>query len=167
MVKRRSSVKGDFKLRKILRNLPENVESDVKPAMQKAANMVLELQRELIPRDTGAAAAALEAFVSKSGLDAQIGIRGRRNSNKFFYLKFVEYGTKGHKGVLRADGRKRSTKNQTNGSVWFGKYPDIPARPAHPFLRPSFDMNRTKIIATIKAAIDSTLKKAAGMPDDE
>lgn len=158
---RKSSIRGDFKLRRTLRNIHKTMDNQLKPAMQRAADQVLETQRALIPKDTGASAAALEAFVSKSGLDAQIGIRGKKDNNDFFYLKFIEYGTKGYKGGKRAGNRNRSDKNKSDGESFFGKYPDIPARPAHPFLRPSFDLNRTDIISIIKRAIDQTLKRAS------
>lgn len=136
---RRSSVQGDFKLRGLLRRIGNQMESDLRPAMVQAAELVLTTQQHLIPRDTGEAEHALEAFVSKSGLDAQIGIRGKKDNRKFFYGRFLEFGTKAY---TRGD----ST---------------VAARPAHPWLRPSYDMNREQIIDLISKAISSTLRKAA------
>lgn len=136
---RRSSVQGDFKLRGLLRRIGNQIESDLRPAMVEAANLVLATQQELIPRDTGKAEGALKAFVSKSGLDAQIGIRGKKDNRRFFYGKFLEYGT------------KQYAMGDTT----------VAARPAHPWLRPSYDMNRDEIIDLITKAIASTLKKAA------
>ncbi|NVL30694.1 SDR family NAD(P)-dependent oxidoreductase, partial [Pseudomonas syringae pv. actinidiae] len=71
---RRSRMSGDFKLRRTLRNIHQNVDNELRPAMQEAANKILATMKSTIPRDTGEAAGALKAFVSKSGLDAQIGI---------------------------------------------------------------------------------------------
>lgn len=136
---RRSSLQGNFKLRGLLRRIGNQMESDLRPAMVEAANLVLATQQNLIPRDTGDAEGALEAFVSKSGLDAQIGIRGKKDNRRFFYGRFLEYGTKQY---TRGDGT-------------------VAARPAHPWLRPSYDMNREQIIDLITKAIASTLKKAA------
>lgn len=177
---RRSRV-GDFKLRRLLRNINQTVDNEVRPAMEAAANIVLQKQRELISVDTGAGRDALTAFVSKSGLDAQIGIRGVRNAQRFFYLRFIEYGTKGYSGSMyqKADGktknrdttllngkrnalRRRPVENKSDGTHFFGYYPDIPARPAHPFIRPSYSLNRDEIVGLIRAAIASTLAKAAG-----
>nr|WP_275589550.1 HK97 gp10 family phage protein [Pseudomonas sp. KSR10] len=132
------------------------MESDLRPAMQQSADLVLETQRALIPRDTGASWWALTAFVSKSGLNAQIGIRGKENNKRFFYLRFVEYGTKGGPGKAGAE-----PTNKADGENFFGYAPDIPARPAHPWLRPSIDMNRDEIRVIISRAISSTLKRAA------
>ena len=185
MAVRRSRMSGDFKLRRTLRNIHATMENELRPTMQKCADRILGTMQQLIPKDTGEAAAALKAFVSKSGLDAQIGIRGKRDNQRFFYLRFIEYGTKGYNGTLyrRADrnsigghtnnrdkskmgGRRnalraRDTKNKSDGATFYGKYPDIPARPAHPWLRPAMDVNREFVIAEIEAAISRTLIKAS------
>lgn len=153
---RRSRIKGDFKLRGVLRRIGNQMESDLRPAMQKAADLVLATQQQLIPKDTGESAAALEAFVSKSGLDAQIGIRGKKNNQRFFFLRFIEYGTKGRKGRVGRD-----PENKSDGQNFFGYAPDIPPLPAHPWLRPSYHLNRVAIRQILSEAIASTLEKAA------
>lgn len=157
---RRSRIQGDFKLRGVLRRIGNQMESDLRPAMQKAADLVLETQRQLIPKDTGESAAALEAFVSKSGLDAQIGIRGKKKSRRLFFLRFIEYGTKGTQGKAG-----KNPENKSDGSTFFGYAPDIPARPAHPFIRPSYDLNKDEIRKLLSEAIASTLDKAARSAD--
>ncbi len=166
---RRSRILGDFKLRRTLRNIHKTMDNQLKPAMQQAADLVLGDMRQLIPKDTGAAANALEAFVAKSGLDAQIGIRGKKKQREFYYLRFVEYGTKGTQGKKRngslnrrgQNNRMRRDTNKSDGESFFGKYPDIPALPARPFMGPAMDMNRDEIITIIRGAIDATLKRAA------
>lgn len=165
MARARSSIQGDFKLRRLLQRVGRLGESDLPPALEKAADLVLETQKQLIPRDTGAAADVLEARITPanqiSGLDARIGIIGKPNNRKFFHMRFVEYGTKGLRGDKRQSGRNRRSTNKSDGTHFFGKYPDIPARPAQPWLRPSIDMNRDRIRQIIREAIDSTLEKAA------
>jgi HK97 gp10 family phage protein len=185
MAARRSRMSGDFKLRRTLRNIHATMDNELVPAMQESADQILATMRQLVPRDTGAAASALKAFVSKSGLDAQIGIRGKKDMRRFFYLRFLEYGTKGYSGTLyhRADANavsgqhttnrdrsklkgkdrlgRRDTKNKSDGTTFYGKYPDIPARPAHPWLRPAMDVNREFVLANIRAAVARTLSKAS------
>jgi len=158
---RRSSIRGDIRLRRTLRNIHKTMDNELKPEMEKAANRILETQRQLMPKDTGAAAAALTVYVSPSGLDAQIGIRGKRANGRFFYLRFIEYGTKGYIGGKRAGERNRRATNKSDGTHFFGKYPDIPARPAHPWLRPSMQVNRDYVMADIEAAVRRTLRKAS------
>jgi HK97 gp10 family phage protein len=160
-MKRRSSIRGDIRLRRTLRNIHRTMDNELRPEMEKAANRILETQRQLMPKDTGAAAAALRVYVSPSGLDAQIGIRGKRDNRKFFYLRFIEYGTKGYMGGKRAGDRNRRVSNKTDGTHFFGKYPDIPARPAHPWLRPSMQVNREYVMADIETAVRRTLRKAS------
>lgn len=162
MAGRRSRMTGDFKLRKTLRNIHTRLDNELKPAMQEAADKVLATMKELIPKDTGEGAAALTAFVSKSGLDAQIGLRGRKLNKRFYYLRFLEYGTKGYtEGKKRSGGRNKRITNKADGQSFFGKYPDIPARPAHPWLRPAYDVNKEFVLASIRHAVSNTLKRAA------
>lgn len=186
MAARRSRMLGDFKLRKTLRNIHATMDNELRPVMLEAAHQILATQRKLIPHDTGAGAAALSVFVSKSGLNAEIGLRGKRMYMRYFYLRFLEYGTKGYSGTLYRRGdrnavggqhtnnrdrsklsgrrnaiRARDTKNKSDGATFYGKYPDIPARPAHPWLRPSKDVNREFVLANIRAAVASTLRKAS------
>ncbi|MBF8646874.1 HK97-gp10 family putative phage morphogenesis protein [Pseudomonas pudica] len=183
---RRSSIRGDIRLRRTLRNIHKTMDNELQPAMAKAAARVLATQQQLIPKDTGAASAALQVYVNPSGLDAQVGIRGKRDNRRFFYLRFLEYGTKGYSGSMyqRADRnavggvhtnnrdksklkgrrnafRQRDTKNKSDGQNFFGKYPDIPARPAHPWLRPSLDVNREYVMADLEEAVRRTLRKAS------
>lgn len=158
---RRSRIKGDFKLRGVLRRIAQLEQSDLPPSMAQAADLVLATQQALMPRDTGAAADALEVRISANGLDARIGIIGKKNNREFYYVKFLEYGTKGYSGDKRAGGRKRRKTNKSDGANFFGNYPDIPARPAHPWLRPSIDTNRDDIRVIIREAIDRILARAA------
>lgn len=158
---RRSSIRGDIRLRRTLRNIHKTMDNELQPAMLQAANRILETQRQLIPKDTGAAAAALRVYVSPSGLDAQIGIRGKRDNRRYFYLRFIEYGTKGYTGGKGASSRNRRETNKSDGENFFGKHPDIPARPAHPWLRPSMQVNREYLMADIEAAVRRTLRKAS------
>lgn len=157
----RSSIRGDIRLRRTLRNINKTMDNELKPAMKKAAGRILATQQQLIPKDTGEAAAALKMYVSPSGLDAQVGIRGKRDNRKFFYLRFIEYGTKGYIGGKRSGNRNRRATNKSDGEHFFGNYPDIPARPAHPWLRPSMDVNREYVMADIEAAVRRTLRKAS------
>lgn len=191
MAVRRSRMSGDFKLRRTLRNIHKTIDNELAVVMKESAERILSTMQQLIPKDTGAARNALKIFVTKSGLNAEIGIRGKRDNRRFFYLRFLEYGTKGYSGTIyrRADrdaiggqhtnnrdksklsGRRnalraRDTKNKSDGTNFFGKYPDIPARPAHPWLRPAKDVNREFVLANIRAAVARTLDRASAGATD-
>ncbi|POF89366.1 HK97-gp10 family putative phage morphogenesis protein [Pseudomonas putida] len=158
---RRSRLRGDFKLRRTLRNIHTTMDNELRPTMQKCADRILGTMQQLIPKDTGAAAGALTAYISKSGLDAEIGLRGKRINRQFFYMRFIEFGTKGYTGGKRAGDRNQRVSNKSDGAHFFGKYPDIPARPAHPWLRPALQVNREFVMAEIEAAVSRTLIKAS------
>lgn len=129
--------------------------------MQDGAEKILASMKEFVPKDTGAGAAALTAYVAPSGLDAQIGLRGKKANRRYFYLRFLEYGTKGN--IKGQDNGRRTGRdaNKTDGTHWFGKAPDIPAMPAHPWLRPAMDVNREVVLADIRAAVARTLDRAS------
>ena len=112
MAARRSRMSGDFKLRKTLRNIHTQLDNELKPAMQEAADKLLATMKEFVPKDSGDGAAALTAFVSKSGLDAEIGLRGKKANKRFYYLRFIEYGTKGYAEGKRASGQAVATSAQ-------------------------------------------------------
>ena len=157
----RSRVIGDIKLRKMLREIHKTADNLLKPAMQESASRILSDMRMLVPKDTGHGADELSAFVSKSGLDAQVGIRGKRTQERAFYLRFFEYGTKGYSGESSRRKRSKKPKYSRKSNSSFGIYPDIPARRARPWLRPSYDMNRETVRQLISAAITETLRRAA------
>lgn len=163
---KRSRVIGDFKLRKTLRAIHKTAPNILRPALEQGAQKILSDMKALIPKDEGDGSAALTAFVAKSGLDAQVGIRGKKKNEEFFYLRFVEYGTKGYKGESytragRLRRRSSKTKFARGTGISLGKYPDIPARRAQPFLRPAYDMNREEIRVLLSQAIRETLRRAA------
>lgn len=157
----RSRVIGDIKLRKMLREIHKTADNLLRPAMQESASRILSDMRMLVPKDTGHGADELSAFVSRSGLDAQVGIRGKRTQERAFYLRFLEYGTKGYSGESYRRKRSKKPKYSRKMNANFGIYPNIPARRAQPWLRPSYDMNREAIKQLISAAITETLRRAA------
>lgn len=161
MAARRSRMSGDFKLRKTLRNIHIQLDNELRPAMQEAANKLLATMKEMVPKDSGEGAAALTAFVSKSGLDAEVGLRGKKANKRYYYLRFIEYGTKGYAQGERSGGRKKRATNKSDGAHFFGKYPKIVARPAHPWLRPAYDVNKEFILASINHAVSNTLRRAS------
>lgn len=65
---RRSKMRGDIRLRRTLRNIHKTMDNELTPAMRNAAERVLATQQQLMPKDTGAAAAALKIYVAPSGL---------------------------------------------------------------------------------------------------
>lgn len=161
------------------------MDNELQPAMAKAAARVLATQQQLIPKDTGAASAALRVYVAPAA-----GCPGRHQRqagqppillpavprvwHQGLFRQHVPTGRpqrgwrcatnnrdksklKGRRNAFR----QRDTKNKSDGQHFFGKYPDIPARPAHPWLRPSLDVNREYVMADLQEAVRRTLRKAS------
>lgn len=154
MASKWTSTRARIKLRRIL----QSVDSGVKPAMQDSAN---KLHREVImnvPRNTGNLEDLITSHVAKNGLSAEVGLRGKKAKSRGFYLRFLEFGTKGHK--VATIGRK---KVLSSGDNTFGTNADIPALPARPVLQPAWDREKPYIIQRVTKAINDTVKKAQGV----
>lgn len=145
------SKRAQQKLRRIL----TGVNSGIRPAMLDATN---KLQKDVImglPRNTGNLEDLVTTYVSPSGLIGEVGLRGKRAKSAGFYLRFLEFGTKGHKVKV-----SKHKKVLSNGDDTFGTNADIPALPARPVLQPAWNRNKSGIIARVKKVIDDSILKA-------
>jgi len=70
---RRSKMRGDIRLRRTLRNIHKTMDNELAPAMRQAAERVLATQQQLMPKDTGAGAAA---WTRRSAFEASAIIGG-------------------------------------------------------------------------------------------
>lgn len=145
-----------------------------------------------VPKDTGELARSIEFKTGNKGLTAIIGpsaksaavVKTQRGGSAFatrkagakplseltkykLWLFFVgywtEFGTKGHK--IKAGGKKGKTgkKVLSDGSQFFGKEVNIPAKPAQPFMRPAYDVNEQWAINRVTQAVNKTLEKAQNL----
>lgn len=128
-----TSTRARIKLRRIL----TETDARIKPAMQDAANGLMHEVIARVPRDTGNLEDNITSLVSKNGLTAQIGIRGKKARSRAFYARFLEFGTKGEDGGTRMA--------------------------AQPFLQPAWDYEKPKIINRIEKVINDAVKKAQGL----
>lgn len=145
-----TSTRARIKMRRIL----TGVDSGIKPAMQDAVNA---LHKEIImrlPRDTGNLEDLITPYVARNGLRGEVGLRGKRAKQKGFYLRFLEFGTKGY--TVRA----RPGKVLSDGYSVFGTEVAIPPRPAHPVLQPAWDQQKPKIRGKVGKVINDAVKKA-------
>lgn len=156
----RSRVVVSPKLRKALRSLPDLVEQEIKPEMEEGGELILADMRLGLPRDSGKGSDALEFKVERGGLRVRIGLLTKRARRKAFHLRFIEFGTKGLTGEMRSDGRKRRDSLKSDGTNFFGKYPDLPARRATPFMQPAFDINREHLLQKLRESQRRAIARA-------
>lgn len=151
MASKWESTRARTKLRRIL----TGVDSGLNPAMKDSIN---KLHKEILmnlPRRTGALEDLITSYVSPSGLIGEVGLRGRRAKAAGFYLRFLEFGTKGHKVSVGA--RK---KVLSDGDDTYGTNADIPAMAPMPVLSPAWYREKPAIINRISKVIDDAVKKA-------
>lgn len=145
-----TSTRARIKMRRIL----TETESGIKPAMRDAVNS---LHKEIIrrlPRDTGQLEDLITAYVAKNGLRGEVGLRGKKAKQKGFYLRFIEFGTKGH--TIKA----RPGSVISDGETVFGTEVTIPPQPAHPVLQPAWDHEKPKVRGAVGKVINDAIKKA-------
>lgn len=154
MASKWESTRARTKLRRIL----TGVDSGIRPAMQDSANKLQKDVISYIPRNTGNLEDLVTSYVSPSGLIAEVGLRGKKAKARGFYLRFLEFGTKGHK--IKVGAKK---KVLSDGENTFGTEANIPPLPARPVLGPAWDANKPAIIARVNKVINDAIKKAQGI----
>lgn len=166
------------------------VENNVAPAIRDAAEAMMLDAVARVPKDTGELARSIEFKTGNKGLTAIIGpsaksaavVKTQRGGSAFatrklgakplseltkykLWLFFIgywtEFGTKGYKA--KAGGKKGRTgkKIMTDGETFYGKEVEIPARPAHPFMQPAFDVNKDWAVVRVEKAVNEMLEKAS------
>ena len=103
---RRKRIVGASRLKRKLKRMPENITQEIREVIADGSQKVLgdmktraPSSRESAPRDWEGRSRlklrdALEARISKDGLLARIGIMGKKNRKSFFFVPFLEFGTK-------------------------------------------------------------------------
>lgn len=147
---RMTSTRARIKLRRIL----QSTDSGIRPAMQDSVNI---LHKEIImnlPRNSGNLEDLITTYVAKNGMRAEVGLRGKKAKREGFYLRFLEFGTKGGKP------RARDGSVLSSGSEVFGTQADIPPMPARPVLQPAWDKEKPRIVGKINKVIEDAIASA-------
>lgn len=140
-----SRVLGVNRLRRTLRNLPDNVTLPVKQSIKDGAEEIRFAMLKRVPVKTGALASVIKTKVSRDGLSAKIGFFGKKDMRKAGWrARFVEFGT--GPGVFKSGPRK--------GQSFKGI-------PAHPFMLPAMREKVGPIERDIDNAVDLALDLAS------
>lgn len=144
---RRSTVVGETSLRRVLRNLPDDLAAAVKKEIREAAELVHFEALKLVPNEhanpysTGELSSKLKVVIDKGGFRARVGSFGR---NRARHAHLVEFGT-----AAGPRASKAGTTYTHPGSV------------ARPFLLPAYRIHRQANYARIKAAVIAALDAAS------
>lgn len=120
---------------------PLAVREELRKALADTADQILADQKSLVPRDSGKLAAALTKESRENGMRWLIGLPSLDLARRHFWLRFLEYGTKGGIVSFRRAGSAIPHTMR------------VPPRARRPVLEPSMDANRDEFVARIRAAI--------------
>lgn len=81
------------RLRKAMRQLPEEIKAPVKEAFKAGGQVLLAEMHQRAPERTGNMKKYLAMKVSPDGFSVKVGFIGKRANKKTFYAKFLEFGT--------------------------------------------------------------------------
>ena len=149
-----TSTRARIKMRRIL----TETDAQIKPAMQDSVNILHKEVMMNVPRDTGNLEDQITAHVAANGLRGEVGLRTKRAKQQGFYLRFLEFGTKGHK-IAVGSGKKVLS----DGDNTFGTNASIPALPARPVLQPAWDSKKSVIINRVSKVITDAITKAQNL----
>lgn len=149
MARRRSTVRGAGKLRRVLLGLPDVALQEVQKEIKESAEVVHFEALQNIPKPgmnpyaTGDLVAKFRIDISKDGLRARVGSFGGKNQ-RAAHIHLVEFGT--------AAGMRKGKDGQV---YWH------PGTPAQPFLFPAYKQHRAENVKRIRSAIARALNIAA------
>jgi len=138
-------IKGGAEFEAFIDQFPDKMIRNVMRGAQRAgAAPIRDEAKRLAPKRTGGLAKAIKTSSPKVG-DGYVTVSiklypASKGGHEHWFLGLIyEYGSRGYTGELRGGNRRRSNKMKSDGSTFYGKYPDIAARPAEPFMRPALD----------------------------
>lgn len=85
-----ASIKGDKKLRVLLRRAPDEFTKDIRKSFDQGSRILARQMRSNVRSRTGNLRSKITHKVSRDGLGAKVGLRGKRANKKAFYGKILE-----------------------------------------------------------------------------
>lgn len=135
--RQRRGLQGVTPLRRKLRRMQEQVDAQIRPAIEEGSQAILADMKRLTPERTGELRQKMDYKVARDGLTAQIGVRTKTRARDVFYFAFLDSGTKG-------DAKR-----------------NIPPMEAMHIRARAFDTNKAGVLARVKAAVERVLTEAA------
>lgn len=152
---------GISRLEQRLRAIPQAMRDEVKPALEKSANEIVALAKQLCPVDKGAlrdsigwtwGAAPTGSMSLAMGSVGVLTITVYAGNDEAYYARWVEFGTRGATFGERVRQKGRSRKSQRTH----------PGTAAQPFFFPAWRLASKKIKPRIKRAVAAAVRKNWG-----
>lgn len=137
-------INGSARLRKLLRDLPDDMQEDVRQAVALSADWILQDALRAAPVDSGFLKDSLRVALSKDKLVARVGSFGGK-TQRAFYAALVEFGTAAGSRKARAGGTQ--------------EHPGT--KPGQPYLLPAYEKNRQRAFKNMENAVKHALSLAA------
>lgn len=138
-------IRGGAEFEAFIDRFPDKMIRNVMRGAHRAgAAPIRDEAKRRAPKRTGGLAKAIKTSAPKVG-DGYVTVSiklyppSKGGSYNWFLGLIYEYGSRGYTGKLRGGNRRRSDKMKSDGSTFYGIYPDIAAHPAEPFMRPALD----------------------------
>lgn len=176
------TVKNQRALMRKMKRLTAAIENRVAPTMDDVAKAMQLDAIQRVPKDSGDLARFIEVKRVDGGLTQIIGpgaksaavVKVQRGGSpfatrkagakklgnltkyklwQFFKGYWTEFGTKGYVTKVK------NKKALSDGETFYGTKVDIPARPAQPFMRPAFDVNKSWGITQVTKSVNEMLQK--------
>ena len=151
-----TSILGLARLHRKLGKLPEVARTDIRGAMERVADQVVDLARKLAPEDDGDLRKSINwtwgraprgsislGKVASSALGAAMTLTIYAGNDEAFYARWVEFGTSAH----------------VNGGLFAGS--KNPGTSAQPYFYPAFRANRRGMKREVRKAMRGAAKKVA------
>lgn len=162
----RSSIVGVDALQKKVERLEPAVRARIIEAIQAGGQRLAERAQALAPVEKGVLRRSIKKRSARRGMQARVGILGKKAKQDAFYAPFVHDGTKGGRVRVYKEVKGRPfTAVNTRRTRYGSNRPyfemDVPARPANPFLANAFDLEGPAVRADVRAAVNQALSETA------
>lgn len=163
MARRKSGLSGVTKLRKTLRRLPEEVQANVRGAVNLVAEAVEADMKSGAPRAEGDLAASIQTAKSRDGLAAVVGPAAKA----FKVVRRAKAKARRDGIKLQLSDRNKHLMFQLAKANWIENgtkgYPqrNIPPMPARPFIQPAVDLNSAYFEQQVRLAVRRAIEEAA------
>jgi hypothetical protein len=176
----RRRVRGDRSFRRLLKQMPDAIRTEMLDMLDKTGDEILAVQRGAAPVRTGAVRNALSKRLQTGLVRLRVGLVGKAVNRRLFYARIIEVGRKAKTvdvvrgglaaaaNVRAAGGRSKKYKALAVRMGTPGAYTlDVKPRAPHPFIvSPATNEIRNTMGGRLRGYWDRVLQKASAGASD-